>query len=274
MDRRTFLATPLVFGLEDLLAQDEKDPKVAEWWPAALKRMKETDRCGVVLVAPDEERARQQVGLALHRILTDDPAAAHQLFVEAVFVCLTPALADGRVRKAGGKENRILLAPDGKRVAADTMAWPGVRKDGATVGSLQETVESLRTFLHGEKDERLAEHAARVEKRLPEAARTAIASLDAEDFEERAKATTVLAKHAADLVPFLVLLSTRDASLERRWRAGAAVKQVFQAADPRSPGPRLPFGCAQHREHFDPCPGCGLGSAPEGTRYFLRFLTS
>lgn len=273
MDRRTFLATPLVFGFQDVFAQDDgdppvrQDPRVADWWPAALKRMKETDRFGVILVAPADERSRQQAGLALHRILTDDPASAHQLFVEAVFVCLTPALADGRVRTAGEKVNRILLAPAGKRVFADDAAWTRLGKDA-------ETVASLRKFLHGEKDERLAEHAARVEKRMPEAARAAIAALDAEDFEERAKASAVLAKHAADLVPHLVRLSTEEPSLERRWRAGAAVKQVFQATDPAKPGPRLPYGCAPEREQFDPCPTCGLAIAPAPARYFLRFLSS
>jgi hypothetical protein len=267
MDRRAFLATPLVFGLREVLAQEPKDPAVAEWWPAARKRMKETGRPGVVLVVPQAERARQHAGLILHRILAEDPAAAHQLFVEAVFVGMTPALADGRVRTAGEKVDRILLSPDGKRLAADVSSWAGAPKDA-------ELVESLRSFLHGEKGERLAERAAEAEKRIPEAARTAIAALDAEDFEERAKASAVLAKHAADLVPYLIRLSREDASLERRWRAGAAVKQVFQAADPEKAGPRLPYGCAPQREHWDSCPTCGLAVAPAPARYFLRFLSS
>lgn len=274
MDRRAFLATPLVFGLEDLFAQEEKDPKVADWWPAALKAMKVTDRCAVVLVVPQQEHARHAAGLVLNRILADDPAAAHQLFAEAVFVCMVPALADGLVRTAGETENRILLAPDGKRVAADTMGWPAVQKDGATVGNLAELVEGLRKFLHGEKGERLAEQAARVEKRLPDVLRDAIRELDHEDFEVRSKATAFVAKHAGDMIPYLLKLASTESSIERRWRAGAAVKKHFHAANPAAPGIRLPYGCAPEREHFDPCPNCGLGFAPGGSRYFLRFLSS
>jgi hypothetical protein len=262
MDRRTFLATPLVFGFRELFAQ-EADPKVADWFTAALKRMKETDRYGVVLVVPNEERARQSMGLVLNRMLTEDPAAAHQLFAGAVFICMTAPLADGRVRKSGETENRLLLAPDGKRIAADEMAWTIVGK-----AALAEMVEGLRKFLHGEKGERLAEHAARIEKRLTDEVRAALRALDAEDFEERSKASTVVLKNAAGMVPYLIRVAATDESLERRWRAGAAVKEIFQT------GGKIPFGCSTQLEYFDPCPGCGLARTPEPARHFLRFLSS
>ncbi len=271
MDRRTFLATPLVFGLRDLLAQDE--PQAAEWWPAALRRMKESDRYGIVLVSRADERARQAMGLVLNRILTENPAGAHQVFAGAVVACLTPQLADGRVRKPGERENRFLLAPDGTRVAADEMAWPEVSMNGSTAGNLDGVVEGLRAFLHGEKGERLARHAERIEKGLTEEIQEAIRALDAEDFEARARATARVTKEASPIAPYLVRLASTDPSLERRWRADAAVKEAFQAADPQAPGPRLPWGCAGQREFFDPCPYCGLGRAPEGTRYFLRILS-
>lgn len=274
MDRRTFLAAPLVFGLRDLMAQEPKDPAVADWWPEALKAMKETDRYGVVLIVPNEERARQTAGLVLHQIAAEDVAGAHQLFAGAVFVCMTPAVADGRVGKPGERGNRILLSPDGTRVARDEMAWPAVSKAGVADATLENVVASLRTFLHGEKGERLAEHAARIEKGLTEEVRLAIRTLDTEDLQERSKASAVVAKNAAGIVPYLLRVAATDESLERRWRAGAAVRQLFQGADAAVPGPKLPYGCSGRREHFDPCPECGLARAPGPARYFLRFLSS
>src|SRR5437016_2350092 len=56
LDRRAFLiqsaATPFIFGLRELIAQ-EPASGAPEWFQKALQRMKETGRTGVVIVAPD-----------------------------------------------------------------------------------------------------------------------------------------------------------------------------------------------------------------------------
>jgi hypothetical protein len=194
-------------------------------------------------------------------------AETQALLAEAVLVCMTSALALDRVRGAKERETRFLLGPDGKRVQADDLEWPPAGREA-------ELVRSLSTLLHGPKEERLKEHAARIEKKLPDAVRKAIDDLDAEDFAERDAASATLLKHAHGMIPYLVHRIRTEAVIERRWRLEAAVKRTFESGPEAKPGPRLPYGCSGRRGYNDPCPGCGIARAPDPSRYFLRFLTS
>jgi hypothetical protein len=268
LKRRTFLATPLVFGLRDLLAQESSKP---EWFQAALQRMKETGRLGVVLVAPDGREPQRRLGSALWILANEEHPEAHELFGEAVFVCVTADLA-GRTVKGSG--NRVLLDPDGKRIAQDTVE-PELFEDP------RRFVGSFRPFLRGESNERLRERAEAIEKGLPDEVRAALRNLDAEDPAEREKAAKVAGRSADRMVPYLTWISLTAASLERRGRAKDLLRRQFEAAPEDKPGARLPYGttlprfvgsCAGLRAEDEGVPKCGLSEAPIRARKFIRFL--
>src|SRR5262245_32020321 len=151
LDRRTFLksvaAAPCIFGLRQLLAQ-EPDARPA-WFKQALARMKERKLHGVVIVAPAAEPEQLELGRRLWDLLDGDFPEVHELFLTGVFVVMTPALAEASgVRKAGEKEDRFILEPEGKRVAADT-------RDAKAFDTPAGFVASFAPALYGESGERL-----------------------------------------------------------------------------------------------------------------------
>ena len=262
MNRRSFLAqaaaAPLVFGLSEALGQEHRrDP---EWYRRALDRMKRTDRHGIVLVVPADSRKRRDFGEALHGLLNGPRTDAQALFTEAVFICLTPELADGRVRPAGGRENRFLLDPRGRRIAADRIE---------TIADPAKFVASFESFLHGRTGERLAAHARLIEGRLGDGVKRAIRRLDADSIEEREAAAARVLKEADSIIPYLAHLGRTERSLERRQRCRDLIGIHFRSLAAK----RMPYGTHPVAQVIDPCPGCGLGFAPRQSRHFLSFLT-
>ena len=164
MDRRTFLSivagSPLVFGLRQLLGQ-ETDAR-PEWYKQALSRMKERKLHGVVVIAPAAEPEQLELGKQLWDLLDGDFPEAHELFVTGVFMVVTPALAGATgVRTAGENENRFLLDPEGKRVAADSVELKSFESADAFVASFS-------PLLHGESDKRLKARADELSATAPD----------------------------------------------------------------------------------------------------------
>src|SRR5688572_21063721 len=197
MNRRTFLrvaaAAPCVFGLRELLAQDP-DVRPA-WFKLALARMKERKLYGVVVLAPSADPAQKKFGEAIWELLEEKNPAAHELFLTSVFIFLTPAAAEScGVLKAGEEVDRLLLDPDGGRVAGD-------RFDPKSVHAEKDFVSSFTPFVHGEEGARLKARALEPSASAPAAVLTAIQDLAHEELARREAASGALKEKAADFVP-------------------------------------------------------------------------
>lgn len=263
MDRRTFLAAPLVFGLRELLAQDAKGEP--DWYRKARERMARTNRYGVVLVVPDSQPEREQLGNALQTLLESPSEGLRELFCEAVFVCVTGEVARACLREPGERHNRYLLDPAGKRLAADTL-------DPAVALDWQKFLKSFLPLVHGERGERLRDRAAAIREKLDAGVKKALARLDAETVEERDEAAALVQKHAETILPLLVETRVTTRNEEVRARCRAILQKHFDSA--AVPGPRLPYGTRLEEPVVkDNCPACGLVVVRSEPRKLLRFLT-
>ncbi len=270
MNRRNFLqtaaATPLVFGLDDLLAQDAGDERKPAWLKTALQQMKDLQRDAIVLIAPADERGRRALGEALHALTESKDPDVRELFVEAVFVCMTPELAKKHLPAGDG--NRVLLSPDGKRASGDTVDAEAIEK---------EFVASMRTLLHGAKNERFPELVAR--GRAVVDVGKALDEIDT-DGPEPAEAIRTVRAHAAKIAPWLVF-ARMDAVHEK---GRARLRAVLAGL----PGGQVPYGaslprftdiCGHWREIEKPeddiggAVECGMAKAGRNSRKFLKFLT-
>ena len=266
IDRRTFLATPLVFGLRELLAQEPAAGPA--WWTAALRRMKETGRCGVVLVAPaGPDGLRFAADLAA--LLPGEDAMIRRLLGEAVFVVLDPVLAR-RVLREGEKFNRVLLAPDGSRIAADVVPPPAFVRPMFFVGS-------FRPFIEGKDGARLAERAVALEAAVPGEMLRAIESLSNGSPAVREQAAAELARRADRFYPWLLRRMLSETDVDVRGRLALVLDRVVLAADPRVSGPALPYGVRRVMAEFpindgQGCGPCGLVISTAPARDFLECL--
>src|SRR5687768_12343795 len=87
IDRRSFLAAvPLVFGLDRLRAQEPARP---DWLEAALRRMKDTGRFGLLLAVPETDPLQKRAGAALWSLTRSELQPVRQLLAECVVVCAT-----------------------------------------------------------------------------------------------------------------------------------------------------------------------------------------
>jgi hypothetical protein len=287
MDRRTFLkaaaAAPCIFGLRELFAQEsDKGP---EWYRQALARMKERKLHGVVVIVPERVEPEQlDLGRKLWDLLDGDFPEAHELFLTGVFVVMTPALAESSgVRKPDDKADRILLDPDGKRVAADT-------RDPKAFETAEGFVKSFGPFLHGDTGERLKPRADELLASAPVDVLTRLRDLAAEDIETRERATGTLAAWAEKFVPVYTWKRRTATDPEVRARLLAIIEKTYRAAPSDKPGARLPFGtrvptfagagCGGLREVVEGekedmgrMVACGMARVEEPKiRMFLRFL--
>jgi hypothetical protein len=284
MDRRTFLkqaaAAPLVFGLGDLFAQDQKSPA---WLAEALARMKDTGRYGIVLIIPDDKEQQRPIGQALAALIDGKDRGSHALFSEAVFVCMRRFAAEGAVCDAGDRNTRYLLDPSGKKIDAD-IPGENALKDAAAFEN------SFGPFLHGKDGKRFRERVEEIRKSLPAEVTKAVENLDADEADVRDKASAVLQAHADRIISYLADSSARASSPEARSRAADVVEHHFRTFSGDKPGPRLPFGCkvsvlveagcGELREKGDdeeegksPVKGCGMASLTKHDRRFLRWLS-
>jgi hypothetical protein len=286
MNRRTFLqavaAAPCIFGLRSLLAQ-ECDIR-PEWFKQALARMKADRRPGIVLIAPEDEESQLEWGRRLWDLLDEGTPAAHELFLNGVFIVLAPALAGpAGVRKPDEKENRFLLDPDGKRLAADSV-------DAASLAKPESFVASFAPVLYGKDDERLKARADEAAAAAPPAIFGALSDLGADAIETREKASATLLERAGEFLPLYAHRLRTDPDPEVRSRIGPIVESHFRAQASDAPSARLPFGTRVPKFSPGGCGGmveepenkkdrgsrvaCGMGGlGNEKVRMFLRFLT-
>lgn len=273
---KSILSAPLVYGLGEFLqgrpAVAGDDPPA--WFRDALRKMKETGRGGVVLVAPAGEEDAKAFGRALlAQVESQDPRVL-ELFAEAVFICLTPELA---AKWAPGEGGRRLLDPEGKVFAVDSV-------DAQTIDHA--FASSFSAFLHGKDRERLRAVVSWRRASLSDEERVEIdrALVDVSSaFEESDAARAAILAAAARIVPALVLtaLETREP------RAAAWLFAQVRAAGEKEAG-RVPFGsrlplfrevCGFHEEIEKEDPealaiACGMALPGENARRFLRVLTS
>jgi hypothetical protein len=268
IDRRTFLAAPLVFGLRDLLAQQPRDDRPA-WWSAALDRMKATGRGGVVLVAPPAP-VRPLFGERLAALVPGPDPAVRRLFGQAVFIVLDPALARILVRGEGETCNRILLAPDGRRLAADQVPLQAFARPELFAAS-------FRPFVEGPDGARLAERATALEPSLPDDAKRALEGLRSDAPAAREAAAAELLRRADGFYPLLLHRARAEADVDVRARLAQILDRVVVQADPRLAGPALPYGV--QRIAAEPelprgagCGPCGLVVVSAPSRDFLECL--
>jgi len=282
VDRRAFLSivagSPFVFGLRDLLAQDPTPDHLA----AALERMKETRRYGAVLVIPPGRKGQVRLGEAILARLNRPEVEDNEIFCEVVFLCLTEAQAVGIEggplkgdRSILDGAFRILLDPDGKRVAGD-------RIDLCVLETRVSFRKSFDEFVHGEDGERLSANAKEIEKTLPPEVIRARDSMiqprpnpmPEEDRAERGRGYAYLKERIDVLAPWLANHTKRGRG-EGPFRV--LLWQYFLDQSELAPEPCLPYGIRVER--FARKPGCGETEACGRARIrltdyrFLQFLT-
>jgi hypothetical protein len=285
MDRRAFLSilagAPVVFGLREVLAQ-EQDLR-PEWFKQALARMKERKLHGVVIIAPADEAEQLELGRRLWDVLEADAPDAHELLLTGVFIVMTRALAaSSGACKAEEKDDRVLLDPNGRRIAADAC--------GAKVfESPSSFASSFSPFLHGESGDRLKSRGEESGAAAPAEVRKALVDLGAEDIETRDRATDALLARAAELAPFYAWKRRTATDPEIGARLRSVLERHFKAKAKERPESRLPFGTREPKftegcgglmevplelEGKDYAVDCGMGRIDgDRVRKFLRFLT-
>ena len=167
--RRRFLAraasASLVFGLSSCLG-DEEDVLKPKILKAALRKMANEDKPGVIVRIPKDPSHCQSLGVVLTegsktpsqartlgRPDLGHPAYdAHELFVEAVFVCMDGAEIERCVEGAIADESLILINARATRLA-------GVPLADSEIATMAGFVAGARRVLHGETHERLRRRA-------------------------------------------------------------------------------------------------------------------
>jgi hypothetical protein len=265
----------------------------AELLAQARQRMAESVRPGVVIVIPPDAKAAQVLAADLGRLLGADDAceelvvrkvrvmgpqqpAAHgptdptvqRLFCQGVFVCVPFADVQKAFPDLKPGTAAVLLNAEG-RAADCAPAEAGLFGKDVAV--------KLTQFLHGAKGERLAAAAAAQREALGTALSgqldAALRDLDADGFAEREAASKKLAE-LAPRAPALLAAALRDATeLEPRRRLERLFTDLYQTEPPAKGVTRLPYGVRFESVHVDPCPGCGMGTLPPGSRQFVRFIT-
>ena len=275
MDRRAFLAAgPLVFGLDALFAQEQG---AAAWIDAALKRMKDSGRFGLVFVAPEADPLQKRVGTALWDLTRS--AHVRGLLAETVLICVLPVHARAVAATPG---MLVLLAPDGSAADASPLKVETLEdpvRFAATVDAL------LRA------DGRREKRAEAIRAGLSDDLRGALDGLDVGDLEARENAFAAVAGAGDRIAPLLAQMSRTGRSEECRGRAAQALARVYERAAEDVHGPKLPYGARVPRLAGRGCGGegeipedapknppaifaCGMARIPDGPpRRFLRFLS-
>jgi len=280
--RRDFLAilagSPFVFGLKELVAQDAA-PEKPDWFKAALKRMKETNRYGIVIVVPDDPKERERWGKALVDRYNEFDSEHHEPFGTVVLICVTSTVApkvvnyDFKDPKPIFTPNWFLLRPNG-RVLIGAQLKSGVLEDQRSFKL------SFTELAYGQRDELLADQAKSIEKGLPESICKSADELLAVGKYDR-KAAAVLLEKADETLPWIAWkcreAEAKDPSGERKVPGRVGLRQVmvefWRNQSMKEADPCLPYGVkVEMLPAEDPCPPCGRGSISVGkARKFLSF---
>lgn len=248
--RRDFLLGGVALGLCGCSKVDA--PK---WLEAALKRLREEDRPGLLFRLPADKDARCALGHAItHWLLNSADPDIHEVLSEAALLCLDTAALDDRFR--GARRSDTLLLVDGDGYAIDGLAFdPG--------DQWQNFVPAARALLHGPGGRRLAERADRARKR---ASKEALALLSKPELDVEAR-----------LLP-LVVQERLAAAEPRKSSLRTAVEARWTSA--------MPYGVETTLQMKGGCGACGCEEAPpvnlrvacgmaimvKNARYFVKFL--
>ena len=279
MERRAFLSilagSPLIFGLRELLAQDpEKAARVVpEWYRAALKRMKETRRYGVVFIVPDDPAERERWGKALaarsNDLLHPDSSARHAV----VFIAVTKTLHSPCLEEAPIKQNRILLDPDGHRLSADQVNVEVLEKR-------KDFDSSVLALVWPGDPKRKKDRADELEKSVPDSLRKAVEELSVNEGPMPSKACGIVVEQADPFMPWVVskfseavkACADERGVLRRIPYLHFALSQYWIAQLDEQKGASLPYGIKVESVPHDSCPSCGLQARPTRVRRFLEFF--
>jgi len=255
---------------------------------AARERMKQENKPGVVIVIPAEPQATNKLANELATLLGGkNPACAvgeaarrgmpppagagnpeaHQLFCQAIFVCLPAEAARKAFPKLQADSAALLLDSTGKPLdelkKSDTLFSTGF-------------TSQMASLIHGKQGERLA---ATIEaqrtgmgKETAERVAACLRSLDSDQFFIRQQASAVLGELAPRATALLAAELRKKPALETRRRVEHFFEEIYSAASEEQPSVRLPFGAQWQGQRVDPCPACGLSSAAHSSRLFLKFL--
>jgi hypothetical protein len=282
MDRRAFLSilagSPLIFGLRELLAQDAGKPTdakaVPEWYQAALKRMKETRRYGIVIVLPDDGAERKRLGQALIDRYNEYRSGRHEPFGAVVFICLTRELASSLLKKpmADYAPNILVLDPQGKPVE-----WSS--DDLSQVERPRHFELAFTRYAYGLRERRLSEQAKEIEKSIPEEVRKA--AKDLTQSPTNPKAGELLLEKADAIFPWIVnkcreaesVQTSADGELPDLIPLRELLTHYWSRQSHLDSDPCLPFGLkVEIAPEADPGPPCGrMAVAPGKARKFLSF---
>lgn len=255
---------------------------------AARERMKQECKPGVVILVPAEPNAASKLAADLATLLggkkpagavgdlvpADQPPAAeagnpeaHQLFCQAVFVCVNAESVRKLFPQCQADTAALLLDPVGKPLA-EAKASETLFSSGF-VGQLTE-------LLHGKQGERLATtiraQRTALGKEAAERVDAALRALDAEQFFTRQQAAVVLGGLAPRATAQLAAELRKKPSLEKRRRVEYFFDEIYAAASEDKPSVRLPFGTQWQLVPAHACFACGRSAVPLPARLFLRFL--
>lgn len=192
---------------------------------------------------------------------------AHQLFCQAVFVCLPAEAARKVFPKLQADSAAALLDNTGKPLeevkASDTLFSSGF-------------TSQMTNLIHGKQGERLAAtiqaQRAALGKEPAERVEACLRSLDSDQFFVRQQASAVLAELAPRATALLAAELRKKPALETRRRVEYFFEEIYAAASEEKPSVRLPFGAQWQGQRVGTCGPCGLSSVAHSSRLFLRFL--
>ena len=213
----------------------------------AMKRMADECKPGVVFVVRPDHR-NQQLSLSLANLLHDTSANAKRLFGQAILVCVPHTEVQAAFRT---KDDSIAVLLDHKGRAIDELKqepWPFESATGQLTG-----------FLHGPGRKHLAQSSDAQRQTLGSeslaSVETAMRSLSADAYRERAMATRQLIEMAPRISAILVEAHLRGDE-ETRTRIDLVFDRYYTSL-PDTAGQRMPFGVEWFDQPHDPCPGCG-----------------
>lgn len=283
LDRRAFLlagsALPFVYGCDDLFAAGSQEDvsKDPEWLTAALKRMKDTGRWGLVVVAPDDPQERVALGRYLYDLaeFDDEYAVAHEVLAQAVLITVTTRRAAARFPAAQNGANRLLLSSDGTLLASDAIPLDAYKSPDGFAGS-------FKAFIHGPDRVRLKETARRMESAFPPAVKDAVDKLRSDDVDARIEGAVALADRVPSMTPYIGYLAELGRTEEARREARLMLWRHHASLKPETPGAKLPYGCSLGKfegscSSWVPAEvevriACGMGRVKRMTGKFISFL--
>lgn len=231
--------------------------EVPKWLEAALKRMREEDRPGLLFRLPADKDARCALGHGItHGLLNSADPDIHEVLSEAALLCLDTAAVDDRFR--GARRSDTLLLVDGDGYAVDGMVFEAGEQ-------WQNFLPAARALLHGPGGRRLSERAERARKR---ASKDALALLSKPELDPEAR-----------LLP-LVVQERLSAAEPRKTALRAAVEARWTSSS------TMPYGVETTLQMKGGCGACGCEEAPprnlmvacgmaimvKNARHFVKFL--